>query len=227
MKLVGETHYREESELRDFVIPLSINDALSSGFPSLLALVIAEYRNAETLSDSVSMLVRRFSIFPSEKVWTEANQGGMRFYHDHRHKELAGCGPQSQFAIIASEARSIFNLSPDDIVVNFSRCGIRDESGIFKITGVRPHYYGELSYIQFNGNPHNIRNPHFNRYVAPLIQQTVRQYMEQSYEMRRTGSITEQIQAIFDTSLDEVSGMPDLEEIASHLELSRASLYRR
>lgn len=227
MKLVGRTHYREQDELRDFVIPFRTNDALSCEFPSLLSLVIAEYRNAETLFDFVSILARRFTIFPSEKVWTEATQGSMRFHHDHCHKELADCGPQSQFAIIASEARSIFNLSPDDIRVNFAHCGIRDEGGFFNITGVRPLYHGEHSYIQFNGNPHRIRNPHFNKYVTPLIQQTIRQHMDQSHGTQRSGSIASRILAIFDASIDEVSGMPDLEEIASHLGLSRASLYRR
>ncbi len=227
MKLLGQTHYREEDELRDFVIPFRTNDVLSCGFPPLLSLVIAECRNAETLFDFVSMLVRRFSIFPSEKVWTETTQNAIQFHHDHCHKELANCGPQSQFAIIASEARSIFNLSPDDIFVNFSCCGIRDECGFSTITGVRLHYHGEHSYIQFNGNPHNIRNPYFNKYVAPLIRHTLRQHMDHSYEKRGTGSISEQILAIFDTSFDEVSGMPNIEETASHLGFSRASLYRR
>lgn len=228
MKLLGRTHYREQNELRDFVIPFQTNDSLSCGFPSLLSLVIAEYRNAEVLFDFVTKLALRFSIFfPSEKVWSETTQNGLRICHDHCHKELSDCGPQSQFAIIASEARSIFNLSPDDILVNFSRSGIRDENGFFKITGVRPRYHGKHSYIQFNGNPHSIRNPHFNKYVTPLIQQTIRQHIDQSHGKRRSGSTTEQILAIFDASLHEISEMPDLEQIASRLGLSRASLYRR
>jgi AraC-like DNA-binding protein len=226
MRLADDLGYYRTFELEDFRLASQAMAGLSSRrFAPMLWVLLAEMRNAPTLAEMLVVLIARVRLAgPTHRLWLETVQGRTRLCHDFYIREEGFTGPQSLFIWIYDEILLNFRLEPEDIAIHFAHRGIRDEQGFARLTNHEPQSGGDFGFFQFNRHPDSIlnrnHNPSLSGLLAPAMDDLTRQLNGEAPIAARVGSVLEDHLARFKDS-------PDIDQTASWLGMSRATLQRR
>lgn len=220
LRFANELGYFARYEMPD----LTVYDGFMSGDQVTQNTAFSALRNAPTLGDFLRRFLVMAQAMPAHRHWIEKRHGQVRLYHDFNFKEEAFAAPQGLFYLLMIEIKMLFNIDDSKIKLNFSGAGLSDEVGFGRATKMAFDIHGSLSYLQFNLDVERV----YNVYSNPMLDQNIaRRFTSHFAVFEQKSSVRNQVEKIMQQGLLETNQMPTAEYIASLLNISKSTLYRR